>query len=796
MTEVIILAIILNISVPSFLAGDPLLRRFSFLLLSIATVLACPHAKADESPLTTVSQIRHLTPEQVGKGMPVLIRGVVTFYEPFEPILFVQDQTGPIYVGTTGILPIHRGDLVEIRGVTEGSYSADITSTDIRVIGTAPMPTPRVSTFPELISGSLDCEYVTVTGAIRSVTLQQTIGNPFLLLEVLMDGGYIDVHVEHPEDLNLGANLESLLDTQVSLTGVTGGAFDGKYQLVGSILYLDSPRDISITTAQSIDPRLLPLTPMDRVMAKYNILERSSRVRVRGSVTLYEPGTQLVIESGQSAIRVATHERTPLKLGEVVDATGFPNADSYVQSLVHGQFLPTSHSEIIHPQLVRSQDALSGKYAFNLISIEGRLIEQVHEAWQDTLVVDADGHAFSAVFRHPSWSGGERLPDMPKFSIGSRIRVTGVCFVESGGPWNGALWFELHMRTPDDVSILELPSWWTVRHLLYIIGGLWVVIVIALIWAAVLRRRVHLQTRVLRNTMEEESIRQRRQAFLEKERSRVLEAINSSLPLDEVLGMITDFISEQLNGLRCWCELNGHPIVGSLSTSHTVPSAPGSRQSRREIFSSAGTRLGAIILDWGEPGSEKPIEAARGAEVLDIGASLAALAIDNRRLYEGLLHRSQYDQLTEVPNRFLLKTRIGEALEGASRSGQQFALIYIDLDRFKTVNDRFGHRVGDIYLQQVARRLSERLRNRDTLARVGGDEFIALIAEVRDRKEAEEIAQRLVHCFDLPFHIDDQAVYGSASIGISVYPEDGEDEDQLKRIADSDMYATKQRQAS
>ncbi len=763
-----------------------MLRRLVPLLCVITTLLACCHASGEESPLTTVGQIRKLTPEQIGQARAVDIQGVVTFYEPAEHLLFIEDRTGAIFIRTTATFPLRKGDLVDVRGETEGSYRAVVASEDIRVIGTGTLPLPETATFPELMSGRWDCGYVSITGTIRSATMQQTIGQPFLLLEVLMDGGYLDVHVERAQ----GRDLPSLLDAKVTLTGVSGGAFDGKFQLVGAKIYLDSPADLHLF-APPPDLEVLPLTTIDRVMSGYDIEELSKRVRVRGSVTLYEPGTRLVIENQGKALLVHTHELTPLRLGDVVDAIGFPSGDDYSQSLDHGQFLRSAYSHIVEPKAVRWQDALSGKYAFNLISIEGQLVAQVHEAQQDTLVLDAGGHVFSAAMRHEPWSGAGRPPDMPKFPIGSRIRVSGVCFVESGGPWNTALWFELYMRSPDDVKVVALPSWWTVQRLLYVIGGLGVLIVAALIWGTMLRRQVSRQTLVLRRTMEEEATSQRRQAFLEKQRSRVLEAINSSLPLDQVLAMIADFISEQMHGRSCWCAVAGGPVIGSVSSNQVEPPAANIRQSRRKILSSTGNQLGAIILAGPDtPREEAPEE---GAEVLDIGASLAALAIDNRRLYDGLIHRSQYDQLTQVPNRFLLGARVDEAIRSARLHERQLALIYIDLDRFKDVNDRYGHRVGDLYLQHVARRLSEKLRGHDTLARVGGDEFIALISVVRDRTEAEEIALRLGHCFDSPFAIDDHSIYGSASIGLSIYPEDGESEEELKRVADSAMYADKQR---
>src|SRR5271155_383043 len=230
--------------------------------------------------------MRQLTPEQVGQAKAVALQGVVTFYEPAEHLLFIEDRTGAIFIRTTDAFPLIKGDLVEVRGVTAGSYRAVVASQDIRVIGTSALPVPETATFPELMSGRWDCAYVSITGTIRSATMQQTIGQPFLLLEVLMDGGYVDVHLERAQ----GLDLQSLLDAKVTLTGVSGGAFDGKFQLVGAKIYLDSPADLRVFAPAAADLEALPLTQIDRVMGGYNIEELSKRVRVRGSVTLYERG--------------------------------------------------------------------------------------------------------------------------------------------------------------------------------------------------------------------------------------------------------------------------------------------------------------------------------------------------------------------------------------------------------------------------------------------------------------------------------------------------------------------------
>lgn len=769
-------AVITNITLPQVhQCWSGLLKRV--IILGLAALFATASLRA--AVLTTARQIRQLTPAQAANGAPVILEGVVTYYDPVEHILFLADRTGSIFILTRRSFSLSAGDRIEVRGKTASSYKVVVSSDDIRILGKSPLPNPTPATFPQLMTGQWDCSYVTISGTVVSATMQDQPGEMYLLLELLMEGGPVNVHIEHPKNLSP----QKLLDTRVTLTGVSGGSFDGKFQLVGTNLYLNSPAAMRITAAQRTDPASIPLTRMDRVMGSYNVIERSRRVHVRGSVTLYEPGSQLVVEDAGTAVLVHTHQIDPVNIGDIVDVTGFADADDHLQSLDHGQFSTMGRRSTIRPQPVEWDAADQGKYTFNLVSMDGRLIAEVHETGQDTLFLNSGGHVFSAVLRL-----GSEADNLPAFPAGSLIRVSGVCFIENGGPWNTAAGFSLHLRNPQDVQVLAHPAWWTVAHLLYLVGALALLILIALAWVELLRRRVHQQTRLIRRGMIEEAERERSRALLEKERSRVLVAINSLLPLDEVLGMICELMRRQVQGLDCWCEIAASGTSAGRAPDAVAVSNQHHRSlAQRDILSRAGERLGSFILA-AKNTAEPP---ALNSEIIDMGVSLAALAIDHRRLYEGLVRRSEYDQLTDVPNRFYLESSIDNVLASARLNHRRFALIYIDLDRFKLVNDRYGHRVGDIYLQHVARRLSEKLRGHDTLARVGGDEFIILVPIVESRAEAAEIADRLAGCFESPFRIDGKTIDGSASIGVAVYPEDGEDEDQLKRFADSAMYASK-----
>jgi diguanylate cyclase (GGDEF)-like protein len=144
-----------------------------------------------------------------------------------------------------------------------------------------------------------------------------------------------------------------------------------------------------------------------------------------------------------------------------------------------------------------------------------------------------------------------------------------------------------------------------------------------------------------------------------------------------------------------------------------------------------------------------------------------------------------------VQNRFAMERTLEAMIHNARQSAGIFAMIFIDLNEFKQVNDVHGHLVGDLYLQEVAQRMKRQLRPRDTLGRVGGDEFAVLVPDVRNRAEVEEIALRLEACFAEPFMGAGYVVNGSASIGIALYPEDATTAESLLSTADSAMYMAK-----
>jgi diguanylate cyclase (GGDEF)-like protein/PAS domain S-box-containing protein len=175
-------------------------------------------------------------------------------------------------------------------------------------------------------------------------------------------------------------------------------------------------------------------------------------------------------------------------------------------------------------------------------------------------------------------------------------------------------------------------------------------------------------------------------------------------------------------------------------------------------------------------------------------ATMIALAIEaSQRLdAEGKLMRlAHYDALTGLPNRNLLADRLRQALVFASRHRMRVALMFLDLDRFKNINDSLGHHVGDQILKEVAARLTRGLRGGDTVARLGGDEFVVVLQEVRNAHDAAMVAQSLLRDLAPPYLVDGRELHVSASIGITLYPDDGRDGDVLMQNADVAMYHVK-----
>ncbi len=317
------------------------------------------------------------------------------------------------------------------------------------------------------------------------------------------------------------------------------------------------------------------------------------------------------------------------------------------------------------------------------------------------------------------------------------------------------------------------------------------------------------------------------------EESRILEMIAWGERLETVLEKITTLTAEYSEAKYCLIRLlegddlriaaaPGFPAatldrVSSIGLDATLSSGLAAK-TRDEIFIDySGIQVADLpvavvetetIVSWSVP-IELPnrdavagtltllfdtarVDRDRNRSLLERVVSLAAVAIEQARVREDLEYRAYHDELTGLPNRALLNDRLTHALQRSHRDESAVAVLFLDLDRFKFVNDSLGHDAGDRLLSQVAKRMLDGLRASDTVARLGGDEFVVIVEDVKNDLEVHAAVQRVAALLDEPFEVDSETLFVSASIGVSVTRDDADAADLL-READDAMYRAKQR---
>ncbi len=286
--------------------------------------------------------------------------------------------------------------------------------------------------------------------------------------------------------------------------------------------------------------------------------------------------------------------------------------------------------------------------------------------------------------------------------------------------------------------------------------------------------------------------------FDEKERAQVtLNSIGDAVISTNIDGRVSymNSVAERLTGWPLQ-EALGRPLeeVFTIIDAETRTTIPNPMSKATEENATVGLPPTCILIrrDGEESAiedSSAPIHDRRGRIT---GAVMVFHDVSTARVLTlKLAYMAQHDTLTDLPNRNLLNDRLSQAIGAAQRHHGALALLYLDLDRFKLINDSFGHLVGDRLLQSVAERLRECVRTTDTVSRLGGDEFVILLSEVAHEQDAAHCAEKLLQAFRKVYLLDDHELHVTASIGIVVYPGDGTAVETLMKNADSAMYEAK-----
>ena len=273
----------------------------------------------------------------------------------------------------------------------------------------------------------------------------------------------------------------------------------------------------------------------------------------------------------------------------------------------------------------------------------------------------------------------------------------------------------------------------------------------------------------------------------------IVESSNDAIIVKDLNGIITNWNSgaERIFGYR------ESEIIGS-SISLLIPPDRLEEESKIMKLVKRGKLPDHFeTVRWGK--GDKPIDVSvtispvKNSEGKIIGASKIASDITQRKeSQERIQYLAHYDSLTGLPNRILLADRMKIAIGNAARYSKRLALLFVDLDRFKLVNDSLGHEIGDKLLKVAAERMQSTIRHIDTISRLGGDEFIVLLSQIAAAEDAARVAEKLIAAVSQPYRIEEHELLLTASVGISIYPDSGTEANSLLRNADASMYSAKE----
>src|SRR5579863_9197205 len=404
-------------------AGSALLRKLTPVVAVVLSLL-CPAWSSEPATLRSLHAVHALDNAQAAHRIHAIFEATVVYARGYERLLFVQDDTEALFVAPPTTADFLPGDRVLIKGDTQQSFHPLVVASDVTVLHRGDLPKPLPAEFSELIRGQFDCRLVTVQAKVRAADLVTSAnsGKRSSRLQLLMDGGHIEANLDSQDEWDL----IDLLDDDVEITGVAAGKFDDKMQQTVVILYVSSIANVKTLKHVNTHPWSLPLTPMDQVLVGYNVRNLTQRVRVRGTITYYQPGVAVVLQDGSRSLWIMTHTREALRIGEVADAIGFPDAHDRILNLEDGEikstgiFAPVSPKQASWEQLAFWNSSRPDGHQNDLVSIDGEVVTDVREATQDVYVIVSDGRLFTAIYRHPRASGA--VPPMRQVPPGSKVR--------------------------------------------------------------------------------------------------------------------------------------------------------------------------------------------------------------------------------------------------------------------------------------------------------------------------------------------------------------------------------------
>ena len=729
--------------------------------------------------LRTVSEVFAIGKAEAAKAYPIELDAIVLYSDPEWGSLFVQDRTGPTYVDAHGIgTKYPTGARVRVYAVTGVNQDGPMLAhSRIVVLGRGAAPKPVQKSVAELEGGNDESFMAFTEGRLHPCERDY-----FRVCFRIFDGKKaVWLFVPQPDS----PAAQSLMGALVRVQGVIGRHVDEANQRLGAQFYVNSLDGIKVLEPPAVAGFSSPPMPIGELRPAEAEQRFVGQVHLRGTVTWQSPGL-FSLQDRSGLIFVGTRKDAVVHSGKVIDAVGFPSRGEFGLELADSavRLANSSTNEVeISPLQSTAAEVLKHGLGGRRVHLKARLIGQSADAGRFVYQLESRGVRFSAVLLK-SDANRETVGVAP----GSVLELTGVALIQRGRPEEPASLLVL-IESPADMVAQGSFAWLTLRRGLMILGGIAFCILVPLAWVTVLRRTVRRQTAIIRKRLESElQLETKFRRLFERN----LAGVFSWRPGD---GVIVDCnpafaatlgfeAREELIGRSFW-EILDDPAHREALLDLLRLGALSNRDAT--LVRGNGTAVHLLMNITPVEAEDGPLYETTAIDVTLLRQNQAAL----QKAKEKAEYESLYDALTGLPNRRHLLEQLSHALARARSDGSTIAVLFIDLDRFKLVNDSLGHPTGDALLVQIARSLRSGVRETDLLARLGGDEFMVILDGLHDREEAALVAEDLLQAISRPQQVKGHELTLGASIGISVFPDEAGNAEQLIQQADNAMYAAK-----
>jgi diguanylate cyclase (GGDEF)-like protein/PAS domain S-box-containing protein len=736
------------------------------------------YPSASRGPLRTVEEIHRLSNVEARKAFPVELEGAVTYSDPEWGLLFLQDSTGSIYINVHGssiVYPL--GTRIRVEAVTgAGDVGPIISQAKIRVLGRGVLAAAEQKSVAELDAGVADSSWVVTEGVLHPCD-----ENWARICFRIFDGKTLAWLIVPQKD---SPAAQSLIGATVRVRGVSGIHLDGEGKRVAAQLFVNGLDDIKVEEPSVKDS--FSTAPLQIGSLRTSEADRRfvRQVHVRGTVTWEAPG-HFFVQDSTGTLFTATGKTVTVRIGSTVDVVGFPSQGEFGLSLSDAVAHPVSvqsSAKAAVPLQLTAAELMSRPLNGRQVRLKARLISQSTNAAGYVYQLEDGEQRFSATLLR-----NDSTRESMGLLINSFLEVTGVAVIRKGTPELPESLVIL-IASPADIVVLGVNGWLTLRRGLGILGVIGLCVVAALTWIVLLRRTVRKQTGIIRSRLENElQLETKYRRLFERNLAAVFSwrpdgtIVDCNLAFAKLLGFEA---REQLIG-RSYCDFQVN--LTSCEELRSALSDVAFSNGEAQLHRPDGSTIHLLTNITPVHDGEGVIYETTAIDVTRLRENEAEL----KRAKDAAVFESLNDPLTGLPNRRLLLDRLSFLVAKVKRSRGILALLYIDLDGFKLVNDSLGHPVGDELLVQISVRLRSRARETDVLARVGGDEFIVILDDLGAKKQAAMVAQDLLGAISDPYRVEGHDLSIGASIGISLCPDDGIDPEELIRKADSAMYAAK-----